>query len=621
MSPRFSIQVLLVLSALAIPGSTASAFVTLGQWSINVVNFRVNPNFPDRSLSGTPEQQVEILRCAGDAWRDQSTTMFRFNFLGTSTRAGFNINDGINNVSWSNQDGNGALAATLIGGVGSRIDAFDTVFFDRTTGTEILWNGPQDPGTGTFDILGVGVHELGHGLGLDHTPILEATMFASARNRARTQRTLHQDDRDGAQSLYGVRSGVSFQPRINAVEPNFGPQAGGNEVVLRGMNFTWTADTVLQVDTTTVSQTLFEIESCGTLRIQSMPPHATGSVRIRIQNELGAFTLENAYRYGSPAPAILAVEPNRGPVSGGIEVTVRGENFAGNAIAVVGNRALLSQTVVDSTTIRGVLVAAPAAATVDVFVVQGLDTVTLPQAFTYVAKILRLGDASGAPEQEGVPVRALASTDEELIGLSFGLRFDPTQIATQRVSIEGTVASDAAFAAANIDNALGITTFGLVMSFESTFPSIPIGTDLHVADVVFNVRPDAVPGTDVDLRLENGLGQPIVSILFTPASSPIGIEPLTMNGIFTVIDGARFLRGDASGSGLVDLSDAVFTLDHLFRGGEPPSCEKAADSNDDGGVDISDAVYTLLFLFLGGEVIPPPYPEPGPDPTPDTLGC
>jgi hypothetical protein len=81
-----------------------------------------------------------------------------------------------------------------------------------------------------------------------------------------------------------------------------------------------------------------------------------------------------------------------------------------------------------------------------------------------------------------------------------------------------------------------------------------------------------------------------------------------------------FRRSDANSSSEVDISDAVYTLNWLFGGGETPVCQDAADANDDGVIDLSDAVYTLAYLFVSGD--PPPAPGPaecGADPTEDAL--
>lgn len=72
--------------------------------------------------------------------------------------------------------------------------------------------------------------------------------------------------------------------------------------------------------------------------------------------------------------------------------------------------------------------------------------------------------------------------------------------------------------------------------------------------------------------------------------------------------GAPFHRGDPDGSGVANLADPVFLLEHLFLGGPEPTCLESADANNDGSVDISDAVFLLGFLFVGGE--PPPSPGP-----------
>lgn len=85
--------------------------------------------------------------------------------------------------------------------------------------------------------------------------------------------------------------------------------------------------------------------------------------------------------------------------------------------------------------------------------------------------------------------------------------------------------------------------------------------------------------------------------------------------------GALFLRGDADGNGVVNLSDAVHTLHYLFSGGVSVRCEDAADANDDGTLDVSDPIWLLNCLFLSGPPVPPPFPEPGLDVTPDQLGC
>ena len=53
-----------------------------------------------------------------------------------------------------------------------------------------------------FDIANTVTHEIGHFVGLDHTPVDEATMFASAPPGEVRKASLHEDDIDGFCAIY-----------------------------------------------------------------------------------------------------------------------------------------------------------------------------------------------------------------------------------------------------------------------------------------------------------------------------------------------------------------------------------------------------------------------------------
>ena len=77
----------------------------------------------------------------------------------------------------------------------------------------------------------------------------------------------------------------------------------------------------------------------------------------------------------------------------------------------------------------------------------------------------------------------------------------------------------------------------------------------------------------------------------------------TLVAAFTYVD--IFARGDATGDGSRDISDAISVLLFLFLSGSPPPCAEVADINRDGSVDISDPVFLLLHLFSGGSAPQP----------------
>lgn len=81
-----------------------------------------------------------------------------------------------------------------------------------------------------------------------------------------------------------------------------------------------------------------------------------------------------------------------------------------------------------------------------------------------------------------------------------------------------------------------------------------------------------------------------------------------------------FRRGDCDTNGVVNLTDAIFGLNYLFKGGVEPTCADATDTDDDGKVSLTDMIQILNFLFKGGG--PPMAPGAeicGLDPTDDGL--
>ena len=65
-----------------------------------------------------------------------------------------------------------------------------------------------------------------------------------------------------------------------------------------------------------------------------------------------------------------------------------------------------------------------------------------------------------------------------------------------------------------------------------------------------------------------------------------------------------FIRGDANGDGKKTISDVVYLVNYLFKGGHPPIIFiQAGDTNCDDKVQVSDVVYLINYLFKGG---PPP---------------
>jgi hypothetical protein len=143
-------------------------------------------------------------------------------------------------------------------------------------------------------------------------------------------------------------------------------------------------------------------------------------------------------------------------------------------------------------------------------------------------------------------------------------------------------------------------------------------------------NPDALYGDlIIDVPRAAGQGQVVFAFHLAKTEPDAGywaIDDVKVTGEREGPAKPIFHRGDADGSGKIDLTDAITILNFLFLGGAAPPCSEAANVNDDAKVDLSDPIGLLGFLFLGA--VPPADPGPpekpcGPDPegSPNDLGC
>ncbi len=86
--------------------------------------------------------------------------------------------------------------------------------------------------------------------------------------------------------------------------------------------------------------------------------------------------------------------------------------------------------------------------------------------------------------------------------------------------------------------------------------------------------------------------------------------------------GQRFLRGDVTDDGKLDITDPIQLLTLQFLGDVEVLCMDAGDFDDNGKIEITDPIASLSHQFLGTAGPPAPGGEDcGEDPTPDDLDC
>jgi len=69
---------------------------------------------------------------------------------------------------------------------------------------------------------------------------------------------------------------------------------------------------------------------------------------------------------------------------------------------------------------------------------------------------------------------------------------------------------------------------------------------------------------------------------------------------FAIVGIKKFEAGDADGNGIVEVVDAVYLVNYLFRDGPAPDPVDAGDCNCDAACEVSDVVYLINYLFRDG---------------------
>lgn len=241
-----------------------------------------------------------------------------------------------------------------------------------------------------------------------------------------------------------------------------------------------------------------------------------------------------------------------------------------------------------------------------------------------------IGDVRVFAGLEAVYIPVELSHDVPVQALQVAATFDPQFI--EVVDVDFLLSDlrhlNAELLAFNISNdpQIPYVTAGIIFDIEPPYDgrTLTPGTNQRLMNIVTDISPLAPAEGSVPFRLTNGVGEPPLENILTVNSQTVLPRLEERGTVFFEPAGMSteaFVRGDANGNQLVNISDAVVLLGFLFLGGEPVTCLDAADSNDSGRVNVADAAYILNFLFRGGTMMPPPYPNPALDPTTDALTC
>jgi hypothetical protein len=72
------------------------------------------------------------------------------------------------------------------------------------------------------------------------------------------------------------------------------------------------------------------------------------------------------------------------------------------------------------------------------------------------------------------------------------------------------------------------------------------------------------------------------------------------NRDYLIIKYNQHLRGDWNKDGFINISDAIFLLNYLYRQGDPPQPMEIGNINCDGVIDVGDVIYLINYMFRAG---------------------
>lgn len=182
------------------------------KWSGSVVTFQVKLGTSPVLQDGTNYSSSLVA-----AMQEWNTVLGSLQFVGNIATAGpGGDRNGINEIffasnAYGDAFGENTVAITL-SYRSSEVQADGTY---RRTQSDIIfnnarsWNSYRGPTQSASDIRRVGLHELGHSLGLDHPDEAGQSVSAIMNSRVSSVDSLRQDDIDGAQFLYGTPGNIT----------------------------------------------------------------------------------------------------------------------------------------------------------------------------------------------------------------------------------------------------------------------------------------------------------------------------------------------------------------------------------------------------------------------------
>jgi hypothetical protein len=195
-------RALIAATLVAVAGAVGhpTAYVTHGSWAAQQVAYYINPVNSDVSQQAA----IAAIQTGADAWSLQSNADVQLYYAGLTSSTTL-ANNGRNEIFFRNEANGSIIASTYwwYDGSGHIVDA-DMVFYDG--GIKFFTGSSGCSGSYAGYIEDTATHEFGHALGLRHSAVTTATMYATITWCSQGGRSLDADDREGIEAIYPAGS-------------------------------------------------------------------------------------------------------------------------------------------------------------------------------------------------------------------------------------------------------------------------------------------------------------------------------------------------------------------------------------------------------------------------------
>ncbi len=239
--------------------------------------------------------------------------------------------------------------------------------------------------------------------------------------------------------------------------------------------------------------------------------------------------------------------------------------------------------------------------------VVGLETMAL---------IVTIDDAIAFPGDTAIYLDVrLSNPQDSIVGFLLTIQLDTPELAefgfseTDSISINVENSMISGWEFIHTQSLSGLFHDLRIVGFANNIPpytnSIPPQSDGLLFRLVLHVY-DSIPELAQDSTVNVLINDQVTWTQFSdPQGNLIGLsegayDPQVVsfnNGSLTI---ENYLYGDANNDESVNVGDAVFLINHVFKGGPAPDPLQLGETNCDGIVNVGDAVFLINFVFKGG---------------------